>query len=236
MQDLFLDSQGQKRALNLLSEFHSKNRIPHALLFSGIEGSGKFKTAIQFLKLINEGSDSVLQKIDNLSEPFVKLIMPLPRGKSETNTDDPTSKLTQDTVDDINQQIKLKSQNPYHKITIKNANNIKINSIREINKLVSINFDEIKFRAIILYDAHKMTVEAQNAFLKNLEEPPEGIIYFLITNNPDSLLSTIRSRCWEIEFSPIFENELSEILIENFNLPKDEAKRVVPFSSGSVTR
>jgi len=236
MHEIFLEIKGQEYALNLLTEIHSKKRIPNALLFSGTEGVGKFYSAIQFLKLLNnDANQNTLKKISNLSEPFVKYIMPLPRGKNETNSDTPTSKLSQDVIDDINNQISLKAENPYHKIEIKNANNIKINSIREINKIVSLNFDEIDFRGIIISEAHKMTTEAQNAFLKNLEEPPEGIIYILITDNSDALLTTIKSRCWEVNFAPLHENHLSSILKQKFNFTDDDFINILPFANGSVT-
>lgn len=236
MHEYFLKVKGQESALNILSNIHSKNRIPHAILLTGIEGSGKYYSALQFLKILNEGcSKSVLSKLENLSEPYVKLILPLPRGRGETNADSPTSKLSQDIIDDIQYQLKQKISNPYHKIEIKNANNIKINSIRELNKTVSLNFDEIPYRGIIISDAHKMTVEAQNAFLKNLEEPPEGIIYLLLTDNPDQLLTTIKSRCWEINFSPLKENELESILIEQYKIEADSVKDIIPFAQGSVT-
>ncbi len=53
MHDNFLGIQGQESALNILTEIYNNKRIPHALLFSGREGSGKFKTALQFVKLLN---------------------------------------------------------------------------------------------------------------------------------------------------------------------------------------
>lgn len=236
MHDYFLGIQGQESALNILNEIYNNKRIPHALLFSGTEGSGKFNAALQFIKLLNnEVSEISLKKIGNLAEPFVKLIMPLPRGKSESNSDLPTAKLSADVMDDIQYQIKAKVENPYHKISIKSANNIKISSIREINKIVSLNFDEIPYRAIIISDAHKMSVEAQNAFLKNLEEPPERIIYILLTDNPDYLLTTIKSRCWELNFAPLKDDDLVSILESNYNLVKEDFIDVLPFAHGSVT-
>lgn len=236
MHDFFLGIQGQENALNILSELHSKERIPNALLFSGVEGCGKFFTAIQFLKLLNKDtSSSALHKFDSLSEPFVKLIFPLPRGKGEDNSDLPTSKLNQDILEDISDQIKLKAANPYHKINIANANNIKINSIKEINKIISLNFDEITYRGIIISDAHKMSIEAQNAFLKNLEEPPEGIIYILLTDNPDNLLTTIKSRCWEINFAPLSNKNLESILTGRYNFSRADLEDVLPFANGSVS-
>jgi len=237
MQNFFLGIKGQKSALNILSELHSKDRVPHALLFSGIEGCGKFNVAIEFLKLLNNNSESEsLKRIEKLAEPYVKLIIPLPRGKSETGSDLPTAKLSPDILDELHTQINKKSINPFHKIEIKNANNIKISSIREINKLISLNFDEIPYRGIIISDAHKMTTEAQNAFLKNLEEPPSGVIYMLLTDSTENLLTTIKSRCWEINFNPLKGEEIASIIQDNYNFEIEMFNKVLPFAHGSVTR
>ncbi len=238
MHNLFLAVEGQERASKILTEIYNSQRIPNALLFSGIEGIGKHFAAIQFLKLLNSSnaSDLLLKKIEDLSEPYIKLVFPLPRGRNETNNDPPTAKLTSETISEIQEQIKLKSQNPYHKISIKNANNIKINSIRDINKLAALNFDEIDYRGIIINDAHKMSIEAQNAFLKNLEEPPEGILYILITNEPDKLLTTIKSRCWQINFDPLKIENVSSILEKYFSMEKSKFELALPFSQGSITK
>ncbi len=237
MHEFFLDIKGQENALNILTEIHSSKRIPNALLFSGIDGIGKYYAAIQFLKLINsDKSVNNLNNIEKLIEPYVKMIFPLPRGKSETNSDLPTAKLSQDTVTEIQTELKNKASNPYHQISIKGANNIKINSIREINKIISLNFDEIPFRGIIISEAHKMTVEAQNAFLKNLEEPPEGIIYIILTSEPDALLTTIKSRCWNVKFNPLDDNSLNEILSNIFTINSKDINEILPFAQGSVSK
>lgn len=236
MNELLGKIQGQEKALNILSKIYSTKRIPNALLFTGPDGVGKFYAAIQFLKMLNgdDASETTLQKINSLLEPYVKMIFPLPRGKSESNTDTPTAKLSSDQLDEIQDQLKLKATNPYHKISIPKSNNIKISSIRDINKSISLNYDEINYRGIIITDADKMGVEAQNAFLKNLEEPPEGVIYILITSKPSKLLTTINSRCWEINFTPLSDDSLSNILEKHFQLPKISVESVIPFSQGSV--
>ena len=237
MHNLFLAVEGQERASKILTEIYNSQRIPNALLFSGIDGIGKHFAAIQLLKLLNSKCDDKIKtKIEKLSEPYIKLVFPLPRGKNETNNDPPTAKLTTETISEIQEQIKLKAENPYHKISVKNANNIKINSIRDINKSVSLNFDEIEYRGIIINDAHKMSIEAQNAFLKNLEEPPAGIVYILITDEPDKLLTTIKSRCWQINFDPLKIDNVSNILEKYFSLEKSKFELALPFSQGSISR
>jgi len=137
-------------------------------------------------------------------------------------------------LEEIQEQLKIKANNPYHKISISKANTIKISSIREINKSISLNYDEINYRGIIITDADKMGIESQNAFLKNLEEPPEGVIFILITSEPSKLLTTINSRCWKVDFTPLSDSALSNILEKHFQMSPENIKSVIPFSQGSI--
>ena len=173
-------------------------------------------------------------RIHNLSEPYIKFIFPIPRGKNETGDDTATSKLDQSTIEEIQQQVKKKADNPYHKIIIEKAKTIKVGSIREINKFISFNFDDIKYRVIIIENADLMNDEAQNALLKNLEEPPPGILFILLTPAIDKLLTTIISRCWQIKVQPLTVNDVRSILINNFEVDEKLANKAAFFSNGSV--
>lgn len=228
---------GQKHALESLLKISQSGNIPHALLFSGPEGTGKHLTAIKFAQLLNSNlsSKDISSQINKLQEPYVKYILPLPRGNGETNEHSATEKLSPDSLEQLTTQLKLKSENPYHKIEIEKANNIKINSIRDVKKFISFNFEDARYRFIIISDAHKMSKEAQNSLLKSLEEPPEGIIFILITPYKNRLLQTIESRCWHVIFNPLPENEIKNILTKYFNKSEFEAKKVSNFCNGSVT-
>lgn len=231
---------GQTKAIENLRRIYESRKIPHALLFYGNEGVGKHFTAVEFLKLLNidasrnKNAESLI-KISKLYEPYVKYVFPLPRGKGETNEHTATEKLPPEIIEQISSEILKKSKNPYYNFTIEKANNIKISSIRDIRKFVSYNFDDVNYRAILISDAHKMNTEAQNALLKNLEEPPPGIIFILMTPYKDQLLPTIVSRCWQINFSPLIPETIENILLKYFEMNKFEAKKVSNFSNGSVT-
>ena len=66
----------------------------------------------------------------------------------------------------------------------------------------------------IVNNAENMTKEAQNSFLKTLEEPPEYVIIILITSNENLLLNTIKSRCIRIQFNKLSDNEIKEYFIK----------------------
>ncbi|GBD89092.1 DNA polymerase III subunit tau [bacterium BMS3Abin03] len=241
MTDIFNDIIGQDRAKTILSDFSSASKIPHALLFTGNEGVGKEFTAIRFAQLINSGflSAEKSKKVNNLisqfSEPYIKYIIPLPRGKNETDSDSPIDKLSKDDIELLRKGFQKKRENPYYNITLPRANAIKINSIRDIKKFIALDYSDLTFRCIIISDAHLMNEPAQNALLKNLEEPPEGVIFILITPFPERLRETIRSRCWNINFDPLTGRQIVEVLTKYFNISIKEAEAVAPFAGGSVT-
>ena len=229
---------GQEKIKNILFKMSKERRVPHAFLFSGPEGVGKYFTALQFAKMINSIQDEadslfINKKISSLQEPYIKLIFPLPRGKGESADDSATEKLPQDIVDSMRDEIQNKISNPYHKIYIKGANTIKINSIREIRKYITTTVDNIDYRFILIQDAHLMNETAQNAILKSLEEPPEGFIFVFLTSDDEKLLPTIKSRCWQLNFEPLSNKSVSEILIEYFSIDKKSADKSSMLSEGS---
>ena len=231
---------GNDKAKTILSNILESGNIPHAFIFTGTDGVGKENAALSFTKQLNHAeenldqSKSISAQIENLTEPYIKYILPLPRGKNETDQNDPYEKLTEDEVDQINSEFKKKSQNHYYRIQIPRANLIKISSIRDIKRFLSFSYEDIKYRVIIISQAHLMNEESQNALLKNLEEPPEGVIFILCTPSPEKLRETIRSRCWKINFQPVEESDLSNILIKKFGFEPSIVDEVVPFSGGST--
>lgn len=236
----FLNSvYGQNKIKETIESLINSKRVPHALLFSGSQGVGKFNTAINFIKMLNydEGNskaEHILRKISKLEEPYIKYIFPLPRGSGEKGTDSPLEKLTNSQVDDVKAEIVEKSKNPYRRIYLDKANTIKISSINSIRKFVNNAFDDIKYRAIIIENAHLMNSEAQNSLLKNLEEPPNGVIFILITPNKEKLLQTILSRCWHLNFDVLNNGDISNILINEFQIENELANKVARFCDGSV--
>jgi DNA polymerase-3 subunit delta' len=230
---------GQTRVVNTLQKFIKSQQIPHAMLFSGTKNVGQHFVAKQFLKelLFNEYPDKDFDhKIDKLEEPFIKYVIALPRVKGEVPDDSPLSKFKKDDLELLQAELDKKIKNPFYEIEIEKANNIKISSVRDIKKYLSINFEDLRHRLIIIEEAHLMSTEAQNALLKSLEEPPDGVIFVLISDKPEKLLTTIKSRCREITFSPLYDKEIEQILINNFIIETSEAKKVIPFSDGSIHR
>jgi len=238
---IYLDEiVGNEKVKLILKSMLESSNIPHALLFAGSEGVGKENTAICFAKSVNSLNQNSIDEIkinsliQKLSEPYIKYILPLPRGKNETDQSDPYEKLSDDEIQIITDELNKKSTNTFYRIQIPKANFIRINSIRDLRKFLSLRYDDIKYRVILISQAHLMNEEAQNALLKNLEEPPDGVIFILCTAYPDKLRETIRSRCWMINFQPLDNNDLLYVLTNYFKVDEKLASEVVLFAGGSV--
>lgn len=116
----------------------------------------------------------------------------------------------------------------------KSENSIKIDKIRAINS--SINLNPVSdYRIYLINDAEKMTLQAQNALLKTLEEPSSYGIIILVTKNEQVLLETIRSRCLDIKFSPLSISEVHEYLISR-KIEEEISKVSSILSRGSIKR
>lgn len=89
-------------------------------------------------------------------------------------------------------------------------------------------------KVFILDDSHRMSLEAKNALLKTLEEPPEYINIILITSNRNNLLPTIISRCQNIKFHPVETKKISDLLVSLYGKGREEAEFISDFSKGSV--
>ncbi len=91
---------GQIPVINILNKLLDNSSVPHAFLFTGLSGVGKEFTAIKFAQALNsydtstKDSEKISNLISNFAEPYIKYILPLPRGKNETDTSGPFEKLS----------------------------------------------------------------------------------------------------------------------------------------------
>lgn len=111
---------------------------------------------------------------------------------------------------------------------------IKIAQIRNLQTDVIIK-PHGDYKIYVINNAEKMTMESQNALLKTLEEPPIYVIIILITNNKNSLLDTIKSRCDIVKFLPIPLVELKTYL-EDRGIDEKKASMLSTFSRGSISK
>jgi DNA polymerase III subunit delta' len=235
---------GQRRVKEALLGAFRNNRLPHAYLFYGNEGVGKDAVALELARVLhcekNQdeacGVCSSCTKMASLQHPDVKLVVALPVGRGEEKDDPPLLKLSESEIKTIQEQFRLKAQNPYHRISIPRANIIKINSIREVRRESSLTTFDARRRVIIISHADQMGDEASNTILKTLEEPSGKTMLILTSAQREALLPTIVSRCQNVRFDPLSEEEIRLALVERNDIDKRRAGLVARLANGSYVR
>jgi DNA polymerase-3 subunit delta' len=232
---------GQERVKKLLKQILSSGKIPGAFLFEGPEGVGKDALAIELAKTLNcvkgsmEACDECAscRQANALQHPNIRLVFPLPRGDNETKGDGPLDKLDDKTVKQIREELSLKAQDPYHRISIPRAQVIKISSIRDVIREDSLSLYQHGYRVIIIMQAEEVGTESANALLKVLEEPGSRTVFILTTSKASSLLATIVSRCQSLRFDLLSESEITEALIARHGVSEADAKLKARLAVGS---
>lgn len=103
----------------------------------------------------------------------------------------------------------------YYELNKDNTESIKIDDIRALQDKVIEKPITSNKKVYVINNSGNMTVQAQNCLLKTLEEPPEFVSIILVTNNENSILTTIKSRCTKFLFS---EEKVSDLTEEEKNL------------------
>jgi DNA polymerase III subunit delta' len=112
---------------------------------------------------------------------------------------------------------------------------ITVDDVRRVSRFLGSTSATGGTRVIIIDAADDMNRNAANALLKNLEEPPAKVHYFLIAHQPSKLLATIRSRC-RIQQVPALEAGDLLAALEQAGLAPQEASAIAPLADGSVRR
>lgn len=116
-------------------------------------------------------------------------------------------------------------------------NTISVGDVREqIGDTAAIRPYSSRYKIYIMDEAEKMNVQAQNALLKTLEEPPYYVVILLLTTNADSFLPTIRSRCVTLRLRTIREDKIIRFLTERYQVPPSEAEKYAAFAMGNAGR
>lgn len=112
---------------------------------------------------------------------------------------------------------------------------IGVDDIRDqINSTIMIRPYSSYHKVYIVDEAEKMTVQAQNALLKTIEEPPSYAVILLLTTNPEGFLPTILSRCVQLKLRPLPDFVVKSYLTESMGVPSTEAELYAAFSRGNL--
>lgn len=240
----FSQIPGQKAVIDRLRSSVAENRVSHALLFYGPEGSGKFALALAFARYIScekrspEDACGVCPsciKYDKLIHPDLHFVFPVIKKKSGT---EPVS----DTY--ITQWREMVLKSPWFSLStwteaMEVANEqalIPVAEAAEIIRKLSLKSFESDFKIMIIWLPEKMNAETANKLLKMIEEPPAKTLFILVSEEDDRLLPTIVSRCQHIRIPSIASDELCAYLEKVAGIELARASGIAAIANGNMVR
>ena len=160
-----------------------RNRLSHAYLIEGPEGSGK-RT---FARMIAAAVSCERREDDDA---------PLPCGECPS-----CKKILSDRSTDV------------HYLDRGDRATVSVDAVRDLRREMALSPTELDVRFFIIDDADAMTPPAQNALLISLEEPPAGVLILLLAESADGLLPTVRSRVQTLRLEPVPPEDVRKYLL-----------------------
>ncbi len=120
-------------------------------------------------------------------------------------------------------------------VTHEKPNLISVDEVRDqLINTIDIKPYKGKYKIYIIPGAELLNVQAQNAMLKTIEEPPAYAVILLLTTNLDKLLETVKSRCLKLQTKPIRERDVLAYLTNVMGLTKEKAYFCLDFAQGNL--
>jgi len=230
---------GQKEAKGRLLKMVNEARIPHALLFSGKEGSGNLPAALAFSQHLfcKEPSQAgacgkciSCNKVSKLIHPDLHFVFPIAKSKDVKSSND----LIKEFREAFLQQPYLSLNDWFNELGAENKQPIiPVEESNDILRKLSYTSYEGTYKVMLIWQPEKMNAEAANRLLKILEEPPDQTIFILVSTQPDQLLATIFSRVQQIPFFNCSEDEVAKALVLNYKVNEDVARQTAMLSNGN---
>lgn len=232
----FADFLGNGRIVTALRGMLASDRVPHAMLFSGPRGVGKFTLARMFAQAANCqrlrddfcGECEPCRKIGMLADlgPLVELGL-AQRGERPDSATVERVPLLLETHPDVWAVVPdpVRPKDPVARPVLH------VGQLRAVQRAAYFR-PQGRRRVFLIDGAETMRWDLANIFLKILEEPPESATLILMAPNPFQLLPTIRSRCLQFSFTPLGTAEVEEILRARTELKAEERKLAAQYAEG----
>ena len=236
----FSDITGQKEIKDHLIQTVLENRVSHAQLFLGPEGSGSLLLALayaQFISCQNRqandscGECSSCRKYRKLIHPDLHFSYPFFRGGEH-----------EDSMPDQPEWRNLVLGNPYFNLDDwrlrldaqnKQANINKAECMNILNRLTLKPF-ESEYKTMIVWLPEHLGNEG-NRLLKTLEEPADKTLIILVAQNQDQILNTIISRTQLVKIPRLKDEDISKFLVEKKGISEPKAASIAYLSEGNLT-
>ncbi len=206
---------GNKKAKETMLSIVKSGKVGNAFIFSGEENTGKNFAALQFAKALNclspEKDGDCCDRCENC-------------------------KIIDRVVLSLDKKLDMKNSHPDVLYIDTEKAKLSIELVRDgLKSANSIKTVYLKKKIVIINDAERMTLDAANSILKELEEPNPYVAIILICNNLEAMLQTIISRCYNISIKRAGINEIKEKLLElKPDLDNTKAEEMANYSEGKI--
>ena len=261
----FSDIIGQERVVSRLKEMAESGKIPHAIMFTGIEGCGTMPLAIAFAQYLlcqgnapaeapsmglfgmEEPSEPAVQErpcgkcrsclmASNLQHPDLHFMFPIYKKSKGQNT--PTY-----CYEYIEEWREMLLSNPYFTysdwMNACGAENQQLHIYEsesdEIFHKLSLVSSQGGYKVCVIWLPEKMNDACSNKMLKLIEEPPAQTVFIMASEHPEQLLTTIRSRVQTIPVSPISEDAIYQELTSHYGIMDNLARSIAHSSQGNMS-
>ncbi|WP_256011033.1 DNA polymerase III subunit [Desertivirga xinjiangensis] len=237
----FSEIVGQQQVKQHLIQTVRENRISHAQLFLGPEGSGSLALALayaQFISCRNPAAEDSCDVCDSCRK-YKKLIHP------DLHFSYPFfAKNREDTaLSFIEEWRKAFLKNPYlsldewrNQLDAENKQaNINIAECHQIISKLSLKAFEGEYKVLIMWLPEYLDKEG-NTLLKLIEEPPQKTLFLLVAQNQDQILNTILSRTQLVKIHRLSDEDVAEYLVNKHHMNEEQAMRVAYLSEGNIQR
>lgn len=238
----FNDVIGQASAKAQLRQLVDEQRVPHALLFTGPRGVGKMALAVSTAcELLSTPTptftpaSNTAAMLEKLAHPDLIFSYPTIKPKSFSADRQPVS-------DDFAKEWRtMLSEGPYFTLsqwmTAMGAENqqalITAAESDELLRKLSLKSSQGGYKVVVMWLPERMHTTCANKILKLLEEPPRQTVFLMVSEQPELLLETIRSRTQRIDVKRIDTADVCTALIERRAIDEEVARRVARIANGS---
>lgn len=243
----FSEVIGQQDAIERLKQAVAEGRLPHAIMLCGPKGCGKMPVAMAFAAYLicrNHtpeadacGTCPQCAMLKRWEHPDLHFTYPTIKLPSMASDHKPVSQdfhrewhsmITRSAYFSIeNWMAEIGAQNQQAIITAGESD--------ELIKKLSLKPSQGGYKVSIIWLPERMNTECANKLLKLIEEPPQKTVFIMVTEEPGSLLETIRSRTQRIDLKRIDTECMVKALMERRGLDRDNATRIARLANGSWT-
>ena len=240
---------GQQEARQRLTQMADEGRLPHAIMLCGPQGCGKLALAVGFAQYLlspNDGQPAVdmwgepvprqlspmLQKLEHPDLHFTYPTIKLPSMSSDHKpvSDDFAQEWHELVMNGLyftmNEWLEqMGGENQQAIITAGESDDL-------IRKL-SLKSSQGGYKVSVVWLPERMNIECANKILKLLEEPPSQTVFLMVSEEPDRLLETIRSRVQRIDIKKIADDDIYQALMSQRGLTEDQARRLARMANGN---